>query len=231
MTRRQLSGLFLAAATMTTGCGYNRIQQLDEQVNQAQGQIETQIQRRADLIPNLVNTVRGYAQHEEAVFGQIAQARSALLSSRSSGDPEQMANANAQFQSALGRLLVIAEAYPQLKADAQFRALQDQLEGTENRISTARTDYNQAVGQYNGYIRTFPQALTAKVSGARPRKYFQVTNPEYRDQPPTVDFSRPGAAGGTAPPNPGAAPGAPGAGASPSTKAPATPPATAPARP
>ena len=228
MTRRQLSGLLLATAAMTSGCGYNRIQQLDEQVNQAQGQIETQIQRRADLIPNLVNTVRGYAQHEEAVFGQIAQARSALLSSRSSGDPEQMANANAQFQSALGRLLVIAEAYPQLKADAQFRALQDQLEGTENRISTARTDYNQAVGQYNGYIRTFPQALTAKVSGARPRKYFQVTNPEYRDQPPTVDFSRPGAASGTAPASPGAAPAAPGAGATPSTKAPATP---APARP
>jgi LemA protein len=110
-----------------------------------------------------------------------------------------MANANAQFQSALGRLLVIAEAYPQLKADAQFRALQDQLEGTENRISTARTDYNQAVGQYNGYIRTFPQALTAKMTGARQRKYFQVTNPEYRDQPPTVDFSRPAAGAGTAP--------------------------------
>jgi LemA protein len=127
------------------------------------------------------------------VFGQIAQARSALLNARNSGDPEQMANANAQFNSALGRLLVIAEAYPQLKADAQFRALQDQLEGTENRISTARTDYNQAVGQYNSYIRTFPQALTAKMTGARARKYFQVTNPTYRDQPPTVDFSRPGA--------------------------------------
>ena len=224
MTRRQLSGLFLATATITSGCGYNRIQQLDEQVNQSQGQIETQIQRRADLIPNLVNTVRGYAQHEEAVFGQIAQARSALLNSRSSGDPEQMANANAQFQSALGRLLVIAEAYPQLKADAQFRALQDQLEGTENRISTARTDYNEAVGQYNGYIRTFPQALTAKMTGARPRKYFQVTNPEYRDQPPTVDFSRPGAAGGSAP-------AAPGGSAPPAAKAPAASTPGAPARP
>jgi LemA protein len=199
MTRRSLSTLLLVAAMTTTGCGYNRIQQLDEQVNQNQGQIETQIQRRADLIPNLVNTVRGYAQHEEAVFSQIANARSALLSSRSSGDPEQMANANAQFQGALGRLLVIAEAYPLLKADAQFRALQDQLEGTENRISTARTDYNQAVGQYNSYIRTFPQALTAKMTGARQRKYFQVTNPEYRDQPPTVDFSRPAAGAGTAP--------------------------------
>ncbi len=200
MTRLRLSMLLLAAAATTTGCGYNQIQTLDEQVNQTQGQIETQIQRRADLIPNLVSTVKGYAQHEEAVFGQIAQARSALLSSRSSGDPEQMANANAQFNSALGRLLVIAEAYPQLKADAQFRALQDQLEGTENRIATARTDYNQAVGQYNGYIRTFPQTLTAKMTGARARKYFQVTNPEYRDQPPVVDFSRPTAQPGTGQP-------------------------------
>lgn len=208
MTRRRILTLLLVTAASTTGCGYNRIQQLDEQVNASQGQIETQIQRRADLIPNLVNTVRGYAQHEEAVFSQIANARSALLSSRSSGDPEQMANANAQFQSALGRLLVIAEAYPQLKADAQFRALQDQLEGTENRISTARTDYNQAVGQYNSYIRTFPQALTAKATGARQRKYFQVTNPEYRDQPPTVDFSRPAAGAGAAPRAPAAGNGA-----------------------
>src|SRR5688572_6400522 len=184
MTRRRISTLLLVVAAPTTACGYNRIQQLDEQVNVSQGQIETQIQRRADLIPNLVNTVRGYAQHEEAVFAQIAQARSALLNSRSSGDPEQMANANAQFQNALSRLLVIAEAYPQLKADAGFRQLQDQLEGTENRISTARTDYNEAVGQYNGYIRRFPQTLTAKMTGARPRKYFQVTDPTYRDQPP-----------------------------------------------
>ncbi len=220
MIRRQLSTLLIAAAATTTGCGYNRIQQLDEQVNQTQGHIEAQIQRRADLIPNLVNTVRGYAQHEEAVFGQIAQARSALLNARSSGDPEQMANANAQFNSALGRLLVIAEAYPQLKADAQFRALQDQLEGTENRIATARTDYNQAVGQYNSYIRTFPQALTAKATGARPRKYFQVTNPQYRDQPPTVDFSRPGAGAGAAPATAAPRSSAPGTAPTPATPRP-----------
>jgi LemA protein len=203
MTRRRLSTLLMAVAATTSGCGYNRIQQLDEQVNQTQGQIEAQIQRRADLIPNLVNTVKGYAQHEQAVFGQIAEARSALLNAKSSGDPEQMANADAQFRSALGRLLVIAEAYPQLKADAQFRALQDQLEGTENRIAVARTDYNEAVGQYNSYIRTFPQALTAKTTGARARKYFQVTNPAYRDQPPTVDFSRPGAGAAPSAPAPG----------------------------
>ena len=204
-TRLRAFTLLLATASTTAGCGYNQIQQLDEQVNQSQGQIEAQLQRRADLIPNLVNTVRGYAQHEEAVFGQIAQSRSALLSARESGDPEQMANANAQFNSALGRLLVIAEAYPQLKADQSFRALQDQLEGTENRIATARTDYNQAVGQYNGYIRTFPQALTARMTGARARKYFQVTNPTYRDQPPTVDFSRPPSGAPGAPASPPAA--------------------------
>jgi LemA protein len=217
MTHRRLSMLFLAVAATASGCGYNRIQSLDEQVNQSQGQIETQIQRRADLIPNLVSTVRGYAQHEEAVFGQIAQARSALLSSRSSGDPEQMANANAQFQNALSRLLVIAEAYPQLKADAGFRQLQDQLEGTENRISTARTDFNEAVGQYNSYIRTFPQTLTAKMTGARPRKYFQVTDPTYRDQPPSVDFSRPAASAGKGPGAPATSGGAPSA--SPTTPA------------
>lgn len=203
MHGRLLTTLLVAGMSASTGCGYNRIQQLDEQVNQSQGQIEAQIQRRADLIPNLVSTVRGYAQHEEAVFGQIAQSRSALLNARNSGDPEQMANANAQFTGALGRLLAIAEAYPQLKADAQFRALQDQLEGTENRIATARTDYNEAVGEYNGYIRTFPQALTARVTGARPRKYFQVTNPTYRDAPPAVDFSRPAT---SAPPTPNPAP-------------------------
>jgi LemA protein len=224
MRRRRLSTLLLAAAATTTGCGYNRIQQLDEQVNGAQGQIEAFIQRRADLIPNLVNTVKGYAQHEEAVFSEIAQARAALLSANRSDDPEQMANANAQFNSALGRLLVIAEAYPELKADAQFRTLQDQLEGTENRIATARTDYNQAVEQYNSYIRTFPQALTAKITGARPRKYFQVTNPQYRDQPPTVDFSRPATGSGTRGAPAGSARGAGGAATPPPGGAtPATP--------
>ncbi len=192
MTRLRLSMLLLAAAATTTGCGYNTIQQLDEQVNRTQGQIETQIQRRADLIPNLVNTVKGYAQHEEAVVGQIAQARSALLNARNSGDPEQMANANAQFNSALGRLLVIAEAYPQLKADAQFRALQDQLEGTENRINISIRDYNSAVQAYNTEIRTFPSVIGARViHGAEPMVPFEATTPN-ADQAPTVDFGNVG---------------------------------------
>lgn len=197
MTRRGLL-LIAVGASLTTGCGYNRIQQLDEQASGAQGQIETQLQRRADLIPNLVATVKGYAQHEEQVFRDIANARAALLGSVRTGDPEQMANANQGFSSALGRLLVLQENYPNLKADQSFRDLQTQLEGTENRIATARTDYNNAVNAYNAYIRQLPQSITAKVTGAKPRKYFTAT--AAAQEVPTVDFGRPAApAGGQAP--------------------------------
>lgn len=172
------------------GCGYNRIQQLDEQANGAQGQIEVQLQRRADLIPNLVNTVKGYAQHESDVFTQVAQARAGVLGAVQTHDPQQMANANAQMTGALGRLIAVAEAYPQLKADQQFTRLMDELSGTENRIAVARGDYNAAAQEYNAYIRQFPQALTARVTGAKPRNYFNVTNPAAREAP-TVDFSKP----------------------------------------
>ncbi len=175
---------------LATGCGYNTIQQLDEQASSAQGQIEVQLQRRADLIPNLVNTVKGYAQHEEEVFTNVANARAGLLGAIKSGDPEQMANANAQLTPVLGRLLAISEAYPQLKADQSFLRLQDELTGTENRIAVARGDYNQAVQQYNAYIRQFPAVMTAKLTGAKPRKYFQVTTPG-ANEVPTVDFSKP----------------------------------------
>jgi LemA protein len=188
MKRR--AGILLAAA-LAAGCGYNNIQTYDEQASGAQGQIETQLQRRADLIPNLVSTVKGYAQHEEAIFTEVANARSRLLGAKEGGDPEAMANANAQMSGALGRLLAISESYPQLKADANFRQLQDELTGTENRIAVARNDYNEAVKQYNTYIRQFPTTLTAKVTGAKPRKYFEVTDPAMRSGPPTVDFSKP----------------------------------------
>jgi LemA protein len=192
----------------SSGCGYNRIQQLDEQANGAQGQIEVQLQRRADLIPNLVNTVKGYAQHESDVFTQVAQARAGVLGAVQSHDPQQMADANAQMTTALGRLIAVAEAYPQLKADQQFTRLMDELSGTENRIAVARGDYNAAAQEYNTYIRQFPQALTAKVTGAKPRNYFNVTNPGAREAP-TVDFSKPAAA--TPPPagSPTATPAAP----------------------
>ena len=178
-------------ALATTACGYNRIQSLDEQAQAYQGQIEVQLQRRADLIPNLVNTVKGYAQHEEAVFTQVANARAGLLGAVKSGDAEQMANANATLTGALGRLIAVAEAYPTLKADQSFIRLQDELAGTENRIAVARNDYNGAVNQYNAYIRQFPQMLTAKVTGAKSRKYYQAAAGS--EQAPTVDFSRPNA--------------------------------------
>ena len=188
--RRRTLGV-IAVAVLASGCGYNNIQTYDEQASAAQGQIETQLQRRADLIPNLVSTVKGYAQHEETIFTAVADARSRLLAAKSAGDPEAMANANAQMTGALGRLLAISENYPQLKADANFRQLQDELTGTENRIAVARTDYNDAVRQYNTYIRQFPTALTAKVTGAKQRKYFEVTDAAMRSGPPTVDFSKP----------------------------------------
>src|SRR5256885_11147160 len=183
MLRRWLVVMLVAA---TTACGYNRIQSLDESAQAYQGQIEVQLQRRADLIPNLVNTVKGYAQHEEQVFTNVANARSGLMNAVKSGDAEQMANANAQLTGALGRLIAVAEAYPQLKADQSFIRLQDELAGTENRIATARNDYNQAVQAYNTYIRTFPQAITAKVTGAKPRTYYEAAPGS--EVAPTVDF-------------------------------------------
>lgn len=194
MQRRWLSALAaLVFAGPVAGCGYNTIQTLDVQADKAKSGIEVQLQRRADLVPNLVSTVKGYAQHEEAVFTQVAQARGALTGAIQGGDPTQMAAANAQLTGALGRLIAVAEAYPQLKADQTFLRLQDELAGTENRIATARGDYNQAVQDYNAYIRTFPQAITAKVTGAKARTYYEAAPGS--ETAPTVDFgTRPGAA-------------------------------------
>ncbi len=189
MKRRWVAGGLVALAVLTTGCGYNNIQRLDEQASAAQAQIEVQLQRRADLIPNLVATVKGYAAHEEEVFNNVAQARSRLLNAVQSKDPEQMANADQQMTGALGRLLAISEAYPNLKADENFLRLQDELTGTENRVAVARSDYNDAVRSYNAYIRQFPAVLTAKVIHAKQLKYFQAT--EQATQVPKVDFSTP----------------------------------------
>ena len=170
-------------------CGYNRIQTLDEQAASAKQQIEVQLQRRADLVPNLVNTVKGYAAHEEAVFTEVANARAAVGGAIRSGDPAQQVAADAQLTGALGRLIAVSENYPQLKADAQFLRLQDELAGTENRIAVSRSDYNAAVKDYNTYIRGFPQALTAKVTGARARPYYEAAPGS--ETAPTVDFSKP----------------------------------------
>jgi LemA protein len=184
-------------------CGYNRIQTLDEQASSAQSQIEVQLQRRADLIPNLVNTVKGYAQHEEEVFTKVAEARSGLVNAIQSHDAEQMANANANLSTQLGRLMVQVEAYPQLKADQGFLRLQDELTGTENRIAVSRNDYNQAVNAYNAYIRQFPTVVTAKMTGAKPRKYF-TANASATGEPPKVDFGNPAAPAQPAAPPPAA---------------------------
>ena len=177
----------LTAAVVVSGCGYNTIQTMDERVNQAQGQIQTQLQRRADLIPNLVNTVKGVTKQEDTVFISIANARARLGGAVQAGNVPEMAAANQQLNQGLGRLLAIAESYPQLRSSENFLQLQEQLEGTENRVSVARQDYNTAVGEYNAYIRRFPYNLTAKVFGlGQPRQYFEAA--EGAAQAPKVSF-------------------------------------------
>ncbi len=177
MTRIRLSPpvLLSAALLFAAGCGYNTMQSLDERINQAQGQIQTQLQRRADLVPNLVNTVKGITKQEDTVFISIANARARLTGAVQARDVQGMAAANDQLSAGLGRLLAISENYPQLRSSESFKELQDQLEGTENRVAVARTDYNTAVGEFNAYIRRFPYNLTAKIFGLdKPRPYFQA---------------------------------------------------------
>ena len=172
---------------LTAGCGYNTIQTYDEQVNAAEAQIKVQLQRRADLIPNLVETVKGYAKQEQSIFTEVADARARLAGAVQSNDLQKMAAANTALTAPLGRLLAIAENYPQLKSNENFRALQDQLEGTENRIAVARQDYNDAVNRYNAYIRQFPAVLTAKIIGKGPRPYFELQTPGAAETP-KVEF-------------------------------------------
>jgi len=176
----------LALALLTVGCGYNTIQTMDEKVNQAKGQVETQLQRRADLVPNLVETVKGVAKQETTVYTNIADARARLSGAVQSGDIGRMSEANQVLTQGLGRLLAIVENYPELRSSESFRALQDQLEGTENRIAVARQDYNTAVGEYNAYIRRFPYNLTAKMFGQGPREYFEAA--PGTEQAPAVKF-------------------------------------------
>ena len=188
MNRRpRLQPTLLLGLLFVAGCGYNEIQTRDERVNQAQGQIQTQLQRRSDLIPNLVETVKGITKQEDTVFISIANARARLGGAVQSGNVQEMASANQQLSQGLGRLLAIAENYPQLQSSQNFRQLQEQLEGTENRVAVARQDYNAAVGDYNSYIRRFPYNLTAKVFGlGNPREYFEAEG-EAR-QAPEVKF-------------------------------------------
>jgi len=172
-------------AVSLSGCSYNKFSTQEEAINAQWAEVQNQLQRRNDLIPNLVNTVKGYAEHEAGVFKEIADARSRLLAAKS---PEETIQAANQQTSALGRLLAVAENYPQLKADAQFIRLQDELSGTENRLATARMRYNQAVQDYNTQRRKFPSNVTAKVFGFKEHPYWEV--PAEARQAPKVDFSK-----------------------------------------
>jgi LemA protein len=155
-----------------TGCGYNRIVNEEQQVEAAWSQVETQLQRRTDVVPNLVETVKGYAKHEKGVFDDIANARSAMMTAGTRADKINAAN---QFESAISRLLVVSEAYPQLKADQSFTRLMDELSGTENRLAVARTRYNEAVQIYNADVRGIPGAWWAKIGGFPAQKeYFKA---------------------------------------------------------
>ena len=185
--RSRFRAPLLASVLLLSGCGYNTIQSLDEQVNKAQGQIQTQLQRRNDLIPNLVETVKGVTKQEDTVFISIANARARLSGAVQAGNVPEMAAANQELTQGLGRLLAISENYPQLRSSDNFRDLQAQLEGTENRISVARQDYNTSVGEFNSFIRRFPNNLTAKVFGmGKPREYFEAT--PGATEPPKVKF-------------------------------------------
>ena len=186
------------AAVSLTGCGINSVPTAEEQVNAAWGNLQADYQRRADLIPNLVATVKGYAQQEKTVLTQVTEARakatSIQLNAGDLSDPAKVqafANAQGQLSGSLGRLLASFEAYPDLKSNQNFLALQDQLEGTENRIEVARRDYNEEVRQYNTLIRTFPTAIGAKVFyGARPKVPFEAS--AAAQQAPTVNFNTTG---------------------------------------
>jgi LemA protein len=187
MTRRSVARLAALAVLVLplTGCSYNTFVTQDEAIKGQWAQVQNQLQRRNDLIPNLVETVKGYAAHEEGVYKDIADSRSKLLAAKS---PEETIQAANQQTSALGRLLAIAENYPQLKANEQFNRLMDELAGTENRIAVERMRYNQRVQEYNTATRQFPANLTAKVFGFKEHPFFEA--PPEAQQVPKVNFNK-----------------------------------------
>lgn len=170
-----IAGVFMAS--------YNGFVDKEENVNNAYAQVENQLQRRMDLIPNLVNTVKGFAEHEQEVLGNIADARAKLAGA---GSPEEQAEANDELSGALSRLLVVVENYPDLKADANFRQLMDELAGTENRLSVARQDYNTVVSDYNKKVKRMPGSIVASMFGFDEKEYFQAA--EGAEEAPVVDF-------------------------------------------
>jgi LemA protein len=197
---KRLRALFLSLLLLAglSGCGYNTLQSQDEQIKSAWGEVLNQYQRRADLIPNLVETVKGFAAQEKDVLLGVTNARSRVGGIQATpelvNDPEAFARfmaAQGEMTSALSRLLVVAENYPQLKSDQNFRDLQAQLEGTENRITVARQRYIKAIQEYNVTVRSFPSNLTAMMFGHKVKPSFTVENEAAIAKPPAVDFNKP----------------------------------------
>jgi LemA protein len=187
----------LCAALVLSGCGYNEIQQKDEGVKAAWSEVTNQYQRRADLIPNLVATVKGYAQQEQEVLTRVTEARSRVgqmqVTPETLNDPaavQRFQQAQGDLSSALSRLMVVVERYPELKSDQNFRDLQAQLEGTENRITVARNRYIKTVQDYNVLVREFPVNVTAMVFGYKTKPNFTVENEREISSAPKVDFGK-----------------------------------------
>jgi LemA protein len=195
---RKTAWALVFTTLLLSGCGYNSMQTQDEQVKAAWSEVLNQYQRRSDLIPNLVNTVKGFAAQEQQVLLGVTEARAKVGSIQATPDLvnnpaafEKFQAAQRELSGALSRLLVVTENYPQLKSDQNFRDLQAQLEGTENRITVARNRYIQAVQNYNITVRSFPGNLTAMMFGYKPKPNFTVENEAAISKPPTVDFAAP----------------------------------------
>ncbi|MCM2307828.1 MAG: LemA family protein [Sulfuritalea sp.] len=205
--RMRLFAVLALAASLLSGCGYNQIQINDEAVAAAWSEVLNQYKRRADLIPNLVSVVQGYASHEKEVLTRVTEARANVAGLKATpeliNDPEAFAKfqkAQSELGGALSRLLVVAENYPQLKADANFRDLQAQVEGTENRITVARNRYIKSVQEYNVSVRTFPNNLTAMVMGWKTKANFTVDDEKAISAPPAIKFDAPAPAAAPASP-------------------------------
>ena len=193
LIKKAVLTMTLSSTLIFSGCGYNTLQAKDEAVIASWSEVQNQYQRRTDLVPNLVNVVKGYAKHEQTVLTEVTEARANVAGIKVDKevleDPElfqKYQQAQAQMSGALSRLLAVSENYPDLKANEQFRDLQVQLEGTENRIGVARTRYISTVQDYNTYVRQFPQVMTAKVIGMKAKPNFQAESGA--DKAPTVQF-------------------------------------------
>jgi len=185
MRKALQAAVLIGVAVTLSGCSYNKFTSQEEAVKSAWSEVQNQLQRRNDLIPNLVETVKGFASHEESILSDIAESRSRLLAAKS---PEETIQAANQQSSALGRLLAVVENYPNLKANEQFNRLMDELSGTENRLAVARKRYNDRVQEYNTSRRQFPGVITAKAFGFKDYPYYEV--PPSATQVPKVDFNK-----------------------------------------